>query len=63
MCQGKNEVISYYRYINIPGQVPVRLVIKIDTEALLLLRLRVGYGGVLKIRVMSLCYAHECFVL
>ena len=33
MCQDKNEVISYYRYINIPGQVRVRLVIKIDTEA------------------------------
>ena len=30
MCQDKNEVISYYRYINIPGQVRVRLVIKID---------------------------------
>ena len=33
MCQDKNEVINYYRYINIPGQVRVRLVIKIDTEA------------------------------
>ena len=33
MCQDKNEVISYYRYIIIPGQVRVRLVIKIDTEA------------------------------
>ena len=33
MCQDKNEVISYYRYINIPGQVRVRLVIRIDTEA------------------------------
>ena len=33
MCQDKNEVINYYRYINIPGQVRARLVIKIDTEA------------------------------
>ena len=30
MFQDKNKVISYYRYINIPGQVRVRLVIKID---------------------------------
>ena len=28
MCQNKNEVINYYRYINIPGQGRVRLVIK-----------------------------------
>ena len=27
MCQDKNEVINYYRHINIPGQVRVRLVI------------------------------------
>ena len=33
ICQDKNEVISYYRYIIVPGQVRVRLVIKIDTEA------------------------------
>ena len=35
MCQDKNEVINYYRYINMPDQVRVRLVIliKIDTEA------------------------------
>ena len=33
MCQDKNEVIGCYRYVNIPGQVRVRLVIKIDTEA------------------------------
>ena len=35
MCQNKNEVISsnHYRYINIPGRVRVRLLIKIDTEA------------------------------
>ena len=33
MCQDKNEIISYYRYISIPGQVQVRLVIKIDAEA------------------------------
>ena len=26
MCQDKNEVINYYRYISIPGQVRVRLV-------------------------------------
>ena len=25
MCQDKNKVINYYRYINIPGQVRVRL--------------------------------------
>ena len=37
MCQDKNEVINYYRLniiINIPGQVRVRLVIKIDTDLL-----------------------------
>ena len=33
MCQDKNEVINYYRYIIILDQVRVRLVIKIDTEA------------------------------
>ena len=33
MCQDKNEVINYYRYINILGQVRVQLVIKIDAEA------------------------------
>ena len=33
MCQEKNGIISYYRYMNIPGQVRVLLVIKIDTEA------------------------------
>ena len=32
MCQDKNEVISYYRYIIIPGQVRVCLAIKIDKE-------------------------------
>ena len=33
MCQDKNEVISYYRYINIPGQARVRLlVIQIDIQ-------------------------------
>ena len=31
MCQDKNEIISYYWYINIPGQVRVQLAIKIDT--------------------------------
>ena len=30
MYQDKNEVINHYRYINIPGQVRVRLVIKIE---------------------------------
>ena len=33
MCQNKNEVINYYQYSNMPGQVRVRLVIKMDTEA------------------------------
>ena len=31
MCQDKNEVINYYWYINIRGQVRVRLVIKIGS--------------------------------
>ena len=42
MCRDKNEVISYYRYINIPGQVRVRLVI--DTEALRRYYLIIKYG-------------------
>ena len=33
MCQDTNKVIHYYRHVNIPGQVCVRLVIKIDAEA------------------------------
>ena len=33
MCHDKNEVINYYRYINIRDQGPVGLGIKIDTEA------------------------------
>ena len=50
MCQDKNEVISYYRYIIMPGQVRVRLVIKIDTcrgieEILLLLKYRFQFGN------------------
>ena len=28
MCQDKNEVISYYRYIIIPGQVRGDIIIK-----------------------------------
>ena len=53
MCQDKNEVISYHRYIIIPGQVRVRLVIKIDTyrgiEEILLLS--IGFN--LKMRRLS----------
>ena len=44
MCQDRNEVISYYRYINIPGQVQVRLVIKIDTGIEEILLLSIGFN-------------------
>ena len=44
MCQDKNEVISYYWYIIIPGQVRVRLVIKIDRGIQEILLLSIGFN-------------------
>ena len=45
MCQDKNEVINYYRYINIPGQVRVRLVIKTDAEVDIIIKYRFQFGN------------------